>query len=273
MKLRIVSWNCNMALYQKFDRLLALRPDVAVIQECASPARDAARGWQPPCADRDWVVFNTEKGLGIFTFGDLRVSRHRAYSDAFSLYLPVQISGRRRLNLLGLWRADERRMPPGAVNDPRTALHFYRRFLTAAPSVVAGDFNLLPQQMSQRTGQPAHGSIVELAARAGLRDAGTIPIPGSSADNVRPTHYHQRKPGRGFVVDYIFVPWRETTRLSAFEVGDPHDWLQWSDHVPLVVEFALTRASSFTTWFDRTAWMTHVARLVAGQRARRITHA
>jgi exodeoxyribonuclease-3 len=273
MKLRIVSWNCNMALYQKFDRLLSLRPDVAVIQECASPERDAARRWRPPCTGRDWVGFNADKGLGIFTFGGLQVRRHRTYSDAFSVYLPVQISGRCQLNLLGLWRADERRIPPGAVNDPRAALHYYRRFLTAAPSVVAGDFNLLPQQMSQRTGQPAHGSIVELAARAGLRDAGTIPIPGSIANTLRATHYHQRKPSRGFVVDYIFVPRRETARLAAFEVGDPHDWLQWSDHVPLVVEFALTRASSFAAWFDRTAWMTHVARLAAGQRASHIPQA
>ena len=29
-KLRIVTWNCNMALRLKFDRLLSLRPDVAV---------------------------------------------------------------------------------------------------------------------------------------------------------------------------------------------------------------------------------------------------
>ena len=57
------------------------------------------------------------------------------------------------------------------------------------------------------------------------------------------THYHQRKFSRGFVVDYIFIPTSEAADLSAFEVGDPHDWITWSDHVPLVAEFDLATGS------------------------------
>jgi hypothetical protein len=253
MKLRIVSWNCNMALYQKFDRLIALRPDVAVIQECASPERDAARGWTPPCSDRDWIGFNADKGLGVFTFGGLRLRRHRGFSDAFALALPVEVWGRGRLNLLGFWRADERRIPAGATNDPLAMLHHYRRFISTPWSVVAGDFNLLPQQMSLRPGQRGKPSIVELLARAGLRNADTI-RPADAAggdDTLRRTHYHQRKPGRGFVVDYLFAPRHEAGRLTRFEIGAPRDWLPWSDHVPLVAEFTLTANSAFTNWFPR----------------------
>jgi hypothetical protein len=247
MKLRIVTWNCNMGLYHKFDRLLTLRPDVAVIQECAGPERDDARGWHPPCTDRDWIGFNADKGLGVFTFGDLRIRRHKTYSDAFSLYLPVQIYGRCRLNLLGVWVADYRRIPSGSSNDPVSAIRYYRRFLSGGPSVVAGDFNMLPQQMSHRTNAPAGRSLVELLARAGLRNADSVPIDGSSSNVLKRTHYHQRRPGRGFVADYIFIPRRETPRLSAFEVCDPRDWIQWSDHVPLVAEFDLTRESAFVS--------------------------
>lgn len=243
MKLRIVSWNCNMALYQKFDRILSLRPDVAIIQECASPERDAARGWQPPCTDRDWIGFNPDKGLGVFTFGGLRVRRSRAYSDAFALYLPVQIVGRFRFRLLAAWLADARKIPAGATNDPLAAIRAYRRFLAAGPSVVAGDFNLLPQQISRREGGRPGSSLVEWLAQLGLQNADELT--GGSAGPLRRTHYHQRKPGRGFVVDYIFVPRRERPRLSAFAVCEPHGWLQWSDHVPLVAEFTITRESAF----------------------------
>jgi hypothetical protein len=243
MKLRIVSWNCNMALYQKFDRLLALRPDVAVIQECASPERDAARGWSPPCANRDWIGFNADKGLGIFAFGDLRLRRDPVFAEAFSLYLPVAVFGRCRLNLLGVWMADPRRIPAGATNHPLAALSYYRRFISAAAAVVAGDFNLLPQQMTQRSAEGNGDSIVELLAHAGLQDADVLRPP--TEETLRRTHYHQRKFSRGFVVDYVFVPRKEIARLSSFEVGDPHDWLQWSDHVPLVVEFDLAPNSAF----------------------------
>ena len=43
MPLRIVSWNCNMALRPKFEALRTLRPDVAIIQECAAPASGGVR--------------------------------------------------------------------------------------------------------------------------------------------------------------------------------------------------------------------------------------
>jgi exodeoxyribonuclease-3 len=225
-----------MKLHQKLDRLLALRPDVAIIQECASPERDEARGWHPPCTDRDWIGFNPHKGLGVFTFGGLRLCRDSRYADVFSLYLPVQVYGRCRLNLLGVWVADHRKIPAGSSSDSVAALRHYRPFLSAAPAVVAGDFNMLPQQMSRRAEGPGGHSVVELLAQSGLQNAGNAPTTGSGAGGLKRTHYHQRKPGRGFVVDYIFVPAAAGMRLSAFEVCDPHGWIQWSDHVPLVAE-------------------------------------
>jgi len=250
-KLRIVSWNCNMALRLKFDRLLSLRPDVAVIQECADP--DGPKGWRPDCAAYDWIGFNPDKGLGIFTFGDLVLTRHAGYSEAYALYLPVTVSGSCRFNLLGLWAADPRRIPAGATNDPAAALHHYRNFLAAGPSVVAGDFNRRPQQISTRNGGPG-SSIVDLLAAAGLTNADFAMSDASGQPALRRTHFHQRKFSRGFVVDYIFIPTAEATRLAAFEVGDPHDWITWSDHVPLVAEFDLPAGNAFDAVFgqDRT---------------------
>jgi hypothetical protein len=261
MKLRIVSWNCNMALYQKFDRLRMLRPDIAVIQECANPERDAARGWQPACSDREWIGSNPDKGLGVFTFGGLRIRRDKGYAGRFSLYLPVQIDGRCRLNLLGVWMADARRIPADTTNDPLSAVSYYRRFLSAAPSVVAGDFNLLPQQMAVRGRGPAGRSLIGTLAQAGLQNADTVPIDGADRNALRRTHFHQRKPGRGFVVDYIFVPRRETVRLTSFEVCDPREWIQWSDHVPLVAEFELARDSAFVSKAVRATWPARMARM------------
>jgi exonuclease III len=240
MSLRIVTWNCNMALDRKFEALLSLRPDVAVIQECAEPDRGAGRGWQPACRDADWIGFNAQKGLGIFTFGELTLRRHPSYAESFALYLPVEIDGPCRFNLLGIWVADARKIPPGATNDPLRAIGFYRPFLAAAPAVVAGDFNRLPQQMSARPKESPGASVVELLASAGLENADTLMSDASGQDALRRTHYHQRHFSRGFVVDYLFVPAAARSCLSAFEVGDPHDWLRWSDHVPLVAEFDLT---------------------------------
>jgi hypothetical protein len=246
MRLRIVSWNCNMALRHKFEALPSLRPDVAIIQECAEPNRDAGGGWPPACRDAAWIGFNAQKGLGIFTFGDLTLRRHESYAERFSLYLPVEIGGPCRFNLLGVWVADARKIPPGATNDPLHAIGFYRPFLAAAPAVVTGDFNRLPQQMSARSKGSPGASVVELLADAGLVNADYVMSEATGRDALRRTHYHQRHFSRGFVVDYLYIPTAARASLTAFEVGDPHDWLRWSDHVPLVAEFDLTSESRFT---------------------------
>jgi exodeoxyribonuclease-3 len=237
-KLRIVTWNCNMAFRLKFDRLLSLRPDVAVVQECADPrAGDAS--WRPACTAFDWIGFNPDKGLGIYAFGDLTLTRHAGYSDTYALYLPVTISGWCRFNLLGLWAADPRKIPAGTTNDPAAALRHYRGFLAAGPSFVTGDFNRLPQQMAAARAGAGRSVVAELRD-AGLTNADYAMSAASGQPALRRTHYHQRKFSRGFVVDYIFIPTSEAARLTAFEVGDPHDWITWSDHVPLVAELDLS---------------------------------
>lgn len=237
-----------MALRLKFARLRSLRPDVAVIQECADPG--APRGWRPDCAAYDWIGFNPTKGLGIFAFGDLALTRHPGYAPRYALYLPVTVSGWCRFNLLGAWAADPRRVPAGATHDPLAALQHYRRFLAEAPSVVAGDFNRLPQQMSVRRSGPG-SSVMDALAGEGLANADYAMSDASGQHALRRTHFHQRKFSRGFVVDYVFIPADAAAQLSAFEVGDPHDWINWSDHVPLVAEFDLGHGNAFAGDFGR----------------------
>lgn len=245
IKLRIVTWNCNMALRRKFDRLRSLRPDVAVIQECADPDAAGAKGWRPDCTAYDWIGFNPDKGLGIFTFGDLTLSRHSSYSEDYALYLPVTVAGRCRFNLLGLWVADPRRIPDGSTHEPLAALHYYRPFLAIGPTIIAGDFNRLPQQISAHHGGSG-SSVLEVLTGVGLTNADYAMSDTAGQTTLRRTHYHQRKFSRGFVVDYIFIPTGETTHLSAFEACDPHDWITWSDHVPLIAEFDLAVGSTLT---------------------------
>ena len=116
----------------------------------SAPIPTARTAGAPTAAAYDWIGFNLDKGLGIFTFGGLTLTRSASYAETYALYLPVVVAGWCRFNLLGLWAADPRKVPAGATNDPAAALQHYRDFLAAGPAVVAGDFNRLPQQMSVR---------------------------------------------------------------------------------------------------------------------------
>ena len=84
---------------------------MAVVQECADP-EPRRKGWRPGTS-YDPVGFNPDKGLGIFTFGDLTLTRSASYAETYALYLPVVVSGWCRFNLLGLWAADPRKVHGG----------------------------------------------------------------------------------------------------------------------------------------------------------------
>jgi hypothetical protein len=61
--MRIVTWNCGMALLRKAPSLLALNPDIAVIQECSNKSVDDLRGHGLAGL---WFGTNVNKGLAVF---------------------------------------------------------------------------------------------------------------------------------------------------------------------------------------------------------------
>ena len=213
-----------MALRLKFDRLLSLRPDVAVVQECADP--DGANGWRPDCAAYDWIGFNPDKGLGIFTFGDLALTRHPGYSETYALYLPVMVSGWCRFNLLGLWAADPRKVPAGATNDPAAALQHYRSFLSlgsggrggrfqpAAPADVSAAQR--PRQLGGRCAGRRRPDQRGLRHERRLGPAGAAPHPLPSAQVLARLrgrlHLHSRRRDR---------PTRPRSRWAIRTTGSP----------------------------------------------------
>jgi exodeoxyribonuclease III len=227
LKLRIVSWNCQMALYDKFEQLLSLNPDIAIIPECASLAKDALKKRRLPCSAREWIGFNEDKGLGIFAFNGLQLRVHPSYSEQFQLYLPIEVSGPCDFHLLGCWMAEKKTMPGGTSNQPKDAVLFYRDFLTCKPAIVAGDFNY----------------YIPTAELAGMG------LKGAHGRRLRQTHYHKRKlDARPIAVDYVFVPTAGPLRLARFQVGKVQEWIQYSDHVPLIADFEIGPARSPRTW-------------------------
>ena len=102
--MRLVAWNCNMALHRKAKALLRLKPDVAVISECARPDILEMRGsvdWVQ--AEPIWVGDNPNKGLGVFSFNGYSARLSESYFPTLRYIAPVHISGPVEFNLLAVW--------------------------------------------------------------------------------------------------------------------------------------------------------------------------
>ena len=243
--MRIVAWNCNGGFHRKIDALMELRPDVAVISECAEPELLAARGEMPEMSCPPvWIGSNRNKGTAVFAFGNADLRPHPRFNAGLHWILPVEISGPVRVNLMAVWAQNasagiRKKANPGPL---RTALDFYRRFLTEAPAVIAGDFNN-NIQWDKPGWAMNHRTAVDLLTEMGLVSAYHEDRQLPQGNEPEPTHYwrDRTKDGPTYHIDYIFLPRRWLPGLTALEVGSFEDWCGngLSDHVPLVAEIDL----------------------------------
>lgn len=221
---------------------MALRPDVAVISECAEPALLAQRGPLPEMScPPAWLGRNPNKGLGVFAFGDQTLRTIPRINAGLVWILPVEILGPVRFNLLAVWahnaNAGIRKKPnPGPLRQP---LDFYRDFLTDAPAMAAGDFN--NHLIWDKPGWAMnHADAVEALADLRLVSGYHAHRNLAQGDETDPTIYwrDRKKDGPVYHIDYIFLPEVWLPAMTAFEVGSFEDWCGngLSDHVPLIVD-------------------------------------
>src|SRR5215470_6057468 len=102
--MRLVAWNCNMALERKAAALLALRPDIAVVSECARPERFLPRTELPGLsAEPIWIGQNPHKGLAVLAFNGYRLQLAAPFHHTLRHVAPVHVSGPVEFLLLAVW--------------------------------------------------------------------------------------------------------------------------------------------------------------------------
>ena len=100
---RIVAWNVRQGFDGlKFDRLLELEPDVAVVPESCTPARLAGKrsGW----TSHEWIGKDHKptKGLGVLSFGGTQLIPARC-DTRLERFLPVHVSGPADFAVIATW--------------------------------------------------------------------------------------------------------------------------------------------------------------------------
>jgi exodeoxyribonuclease-3 len=245
MSFRIVVWNCNGALHEKTERLTDLRPDLAIIPECARP--DALRAKAPgfKFSGFEWQGDDANKGLGVFAFGDVTLRRHESWDQQYHLFMPVEVRGPLTANLLAVW-AFHHRAPQTVTPNPvtlRQAIAHYAPFLQEAPGIAAGDFNASVYWDKQKRYEPFAAADADLQG-LGLESA--YHAVGGHTMGAEPdaTLFWQRNLEKRYHIDYAYLPKGWKSRIRGASVGTGADWIAHSDHAPVVIELDLATAGS-----------------------------
>ena len=227
--MKIVSWNCNLKLCEKFDLLTEIQPDIAVVQECEKLPSDYFPG-----ANYVWVGHNTSKGLGVLSFvGKAKI--HPSYNPKFAHFMPFMSPIG---NILAVWAFNHRAskaIGPEAIGEPGRAFHYYQRFLRHSEMLaVAGDFNN-SIVWDKKNGRNNFSSISTSLERLGYRSSYHSYTGECLGKETSATLFHTKNEKRPFHIDYVYSPYRPLH----IDIGRPEKWLQYSDHMPLQAELVL----------------------------------
>jgi hypothetical protein len=223
--MRIISWNCYRGeCRSRASQLDSLNADLIILQECGRPVSIDTQTL--------WFGDRSIQGVGIVARREWTIEPGPIEPAANDSVYPVKVFGPTPFNLLAVW--SQRR--PTYVRAILDGLDRYRAFLTAAPSLIVGDFNSHTRwDGSDPTAN--HSVLVERLTR----DFGLVSayhsVPGrSDEDGEAATFYWQWKEGQPFHIDYCFLPEQWVGRLQSVQVGGYGEWAKESDHRPVVVE-------------------------------------
>jgi exonuclease III len=234
--LKIVSWNCNGALRNKFECLAELGADVYIIQECEDPAAMRHPGYRQWAQNYVWIGDSASRGLGIFSPKDLRIEPldwSNTYQDhQVKHFLPCSINN--DITILAVWTHQNNSPTFGYIGQFWKYLQTNK--LQLKDALIAGDFNsnALWDTWDRWWN---HSDVVRELGEIGIESLYHSFTKEAQGKETQPTFFMHRKLARPYHIDYFFGGTAFLNHLINLEIGATDPWLKISDHLPIIAEF------------------------------------
>lgn len=235
--MKIITWNCNMAFRKKAEFILQHKPDILVVPECEHPEKLLFIEKIPKPNDTLWFGNNRNKGLAIFSFSDLRFKVVDVYNENFRMIIPIEVfGGAHDFILFAVWAYNPLDLDGRYIEQVRKAIHFYEKLLDTKESLIVGDFNS-NTIWDKKHKSSNHSNVVKLLEDKSIFSLYHLHHNQVQGKEFHPTYYMYRHRNRAYHIDYCFASKGFLQYLENVEVGDYEYWINYSDHVPLIVQF------------------------------------
>lgn len=233
----ILTWNCQGAFRRKAQLISQLAPDIAVIQECESPAKLRwAKGVTPP-NDFVWYGSNPHKGVGIFSWSDWRFAIDADHDPLIQHCIPVVARrDEEMLHLVAVWAMGHKKKEFSYVGQVYQGVHRYFEFLQQCPAFVLGDWNSNAIWDRERK-VSNHSNVIRKLADAGIVSLYHEYFDEPHGRETQATYWHQRQQFPGYHLDYCAAPKSWLAQVQSVRLGTYDEWGTLSDHSPLTIEF------------------------------------
>ena len=224
--MKIITWNCNLQFAKKFEHLEPMNADICIIQECEKLKEDYF-----PNAKFFWTGRIENKGLGVLIKNG-SASLDSIHNPNLINFLPISSDD---LKILGVWAYNHRAKKFGDDVSGETiqAIEFYKEWLVGEdlPCIFGGDFNNSVIWDTKNTKTPFQRTIKRFDG-LGLTSAYHSDKNEQHGSETEGTLFHTKKEEKRYHIDYLFL--RQTGNVT---VGSYQDWIEFSDHVPVTVDY------------------------------------
>jgi endonuclease/exonuclease/phosphatase family metal-dependent hydrolase len=216
-----------MAFGRKRDLVLAMQPDLLILQEVSRRDVDAI-----PAAFTHWVGSNPHKGLAVVGFGQHDYELAECGTEDLPWFIPLRIADL-DLNVVAIW-ACVKTPQLRYVRVIHAALERLDPFIRAAPAVLAGDFNS-NAFWDKKHGALDHSHMTARLEAFGLRSVYHVQTGEQHGAELTPTWYMYRNRTKGYHLDYAYLS-DSLIPGASLSIGHPEAWLPHSDHMPLTLD-------------------------------------
>ncbi len=237
--MKIITWNCNMAFRKKADLILKYLPNILIIPECEHPDKlKFPEGVLKP-SSIFWYGANTNKGFGVFAYGDYKIKLLKTHNPDFKIILPLKITSPKiSFTMLAIWANNPSDKDGAYITQVWKAIHYYDKLLKGKKTILIGDFNSNTfWDKPRRKGNHSH--VVEFLAAKKIFSTYHHYFNLAQGKEQHPTLFMYRHPDKPYHLDYCFASADFIEKLTQVEVGLYNDWKHCSDHKPLIVTFDL----------------------------------
>jgi exodeoxyribonuclease III len=226
-----------MAFRKKAHTILTYKPDILVVPECEHPDKLLFNDGIPKPNDALWFGSNRNKGLGIFSYSNLKFKVLDVHNENLRMIIPIQVTGEGvDFNLFAVWAYNPYDKDGRYIEQVYKAIIYYGALLLDRPTIIIGDFNSNTiWDKKHKLGN--HSNVVKLLEEHGLLSLYHLYHKQVQGKEQHPTFYMYRHFHKPYHIDYCFASEQFVSRLRTVEIGDFDFWKTYSDHSPLIVEF------------------------------------
>ncbi len=225
-----------MAFRKKAAYILAEKPDILIVPECESPEKLKFGKLTPTPNDYYWYGDSENKGIGVFSYSNYKLTLLDIFNPKFRYVLPFKVSGNGQdFTLFAIWAMDNKEFPEARyIGQVWLAINHYRNLLDNS-TILLGDFNSNKiWDYKDRVGNHSH--VVNMLTEHDIHSLYHEQNNINHGKETEPTFYMFRKFEKPYHIDYCFASREIMNKGYSFKVGKREDWIDKSDHVPIIIE-------------------------------------